>query len=74
MKYIIIASLSGLMWVTPAYAYLDPSTGSIIIQSAIAAIAGAYFVIKTYWYRIKDYFSRKNTNEPNDLNKEEDED
>ena len=41
-----------------AYAYLDPGTGSIIIQSVIAAIAAAAMVIKVYWYRIKTFFSR----------------
>ena len=41
----------------PAFAYLDPGTGSLLIQSAIAIIAGAMFALKTYWYRIKSFFS-----------------
>ena len=41
-----------------AYAYLDPGTGSIIIQSLIAAIAAGAIVTKTYWYRIKTFFSK----------------
>jgi len=40
------------------YAYLDPGTGSIIIQSTIAAVAGAAIVIKTYWYRISGFISK----------------
>ena len=39
-----------------AQAYLDPGTGSILIQSLIAGIAAAALVIKTYWYRIKSFF------------------
>jgi len=35
-----------------AYAYLDPGTGSVILQGAIAAIAGAAVVIKLYWHRL----------------------
>ena len=42
----------------PVYAYLDPGTGSIIIQSLIAAIAAGAIVTKTYWYRIKTFFSK----------------
>ena len=45
--------------VPAAYAYLDPGTGSIILQGAIAAIAVAWFTIKTYWYRILEFFGKK---------------
>jgi hypothetical protein len=48
-----ILSLLSLIWITDAYAYLDPGNGSLIIQSAIAAIAGGLFVLKTYWYKLK---------------------
>ena len=37
----------------PAYAYLDPGAGSMIIQMLIAGIVGALFTIKMYWYRLK---------------------
>ena len=40
-----------------AFAYLDPGTGSMIIQGAIAAIAMVGLTVKTYWYRLKDWFS-----------------
>ena len=36
-----------------AFAYLDPGTGSMIIQMAIAGILGALFTIKLYWYKLK---------------------
>lgn len=42
-----------------AHAYLDPGTGSIIIQAVIAAVLGAAFTIKMYWRRIKDFFAGK---------------
>ena len=37
----------------PHYAYLDPGTGSIILQAIIASVASSLFVIKMYWYKIK---------------------
>lgn len=44
---------------SPAWAYLDPGTGSMILQLLIASIAGALVVIKMYWYKLKKFFSRE---------------
>ena len=41
-----------------AYAYLDPGTGSMLLQALIGAIAGAGIVIRLYWDKIKGFFSR----------------
>ena len=41
-----------------AFAYLDPGTGSIILQGLIAALAAAGFVMKAYWYKIKSLFGK----------------
>ena len=38
-----------------AFAYLDPGTGSMILQGLIAGIAVAGFTIKNYWYKIRAY-------------------
>lgn len=40
-----------------APAYLDPGTGSLLIQLAIGALVGGWFLVKTYWARIKSFFS-----------------
>ena len=42
-----------------AHAYLDPGAGSIILQGLIAAVAAGLVVIKTYWYKIKTFFGKK---------------
>jgi uncharacterized membrane protein required for colicin V production len=36
-----------------AHAYLDPGTGSIILQAVIGTVTGALIVIKLYWYKLK---------------------
>jgi len=36
--------------------YLDPGSGSFILQVIIASLLGAGFLIKTYWKRIKNIF------------------
>lgn len=43
----------------PAHAYLDPGTGSIVLQSIIGGVAAGLFIAKGYWYRIKGFFARK---------------
>jgi hypothetical protein len=40
------------------YAYLDPITGTMIIQVIVAAVAAATLTIKTYWIKIKAFFLR----------------
>ncbi len=37
-------------------AYLDPGTGSIIIQVVIATFVGGMFAAKLYWRRIRTFF------------------
>jgi len=37
-------------------AYLDPGTGSIIIQVVIASFLGGMFAAKLYWSRIRTFF------------------
>ena len=36
-----------------SFAYLDPGTGSMILQIIIAGIAGIVFFIKTNWKKIR---------------------
>lgn len=41
-----------------AAAYLDPGTGSMVLQGLIAAIAVVGFTIKSYWYKIRAIFGK----------------
>ena len=43
--------------ISDAYAYLDPGTGSIIIQSLIGVFVGIAIAFKIYWFKIKEKFS-----------------
>ena len=51
-----------LAWVTifpsDALAYLDPGTGSLIVQSVIAALAAIGYGLRLYWGRIQSWFKR----------------
>ena len=54
---IAITALSIAAIATPAHAYLDPGTGSMILQGLLAGIAGALVMGRLYWIRIKLFFS-----------------
>jgi hypothetical protein len=43
--------------------YIDPGSGSYFIQAVIAALFGAWFWIKSYWTRIKQFFMKKTSGE-----------
>ena len=45
-------------FVSDAYAYLDPGTGSVILQALIGVIAGVLITLKIYWYKLKEKLSR----------------
>lgn len=36
-----------------AFAYIDPGSGSLVIQVIVGALVGAGITIKVYWLRIK---------------------
>jgi hypothetical protein len=40
------------------FAYLDPGSGSLIVQIVVGAIAGSALVVKLYWRKFKSLFSK----------------
>jgi hypothetical protein len=39
-----------------SYAYLDPGTGSMLLQLLLGGVAGLLVIGKLYWYRFKVFF------------------
>ncbi len=39
-----------------AFAYLDPSTGSMILSAIVGILATLGLAVKTYWYKLKSLF------------------
>ena len=56
----LLGSLLLLAMTGPAHAYLDPGTGSILLQMLLGGVAGGLVVIRLYWARIKSWFSPRN--------------
>lgn len=50
--------ISTVLFSAPSHAYIDPGTGSIILQGLLASIAVGLGVVRTYWHRIRTVFSR----------------
>jgi hypothetical protein len=50
--------------------YIDPGSGSYLIQAIIAAVLGALFYFKTIWWKLKSFFKKpkKDAENPNDIN------
>lgn len=55
----LLAACLLLLAPAAAYAYIDPGTGSFVIQGIIAAVVGAGFAIKMFWQRIKSFLTGK---------------
>ena len=52
----MVALLSLLGFAPHAQAYLDPSTGSMILSAIVGLFATAVLAIKTWWFKLKSLF------------------
>jgi len=59
IKQILILIGVSCLFAKPANAYLDPGSGSYMIQMLIAGVAGSGLMIKAFWTRIKSFVAKK---------------
>jgi hypothetical protein len=57
---LIIASLYSVLGTENAY--LDPGSGSFILQLILASLLGGLLLLKTYWKKISNFFRGKSPN------------
>jgi hypothetical protein len=57
MSKLIAVTLLVLLVSSPAYAYLDPGTGSMLVQGLVAALAVASAAVAAFWTRLRQFFS-----------------
>jgi len=55
MMLLSIIVLSGVAF-DDAFAYIDPGSGSLVIQLIVGALVGAGITIRVYWLRIRMNF------------------
>ena len=58
-RLVLLTLVVLLMVPLSAQAYLDPTTGSMVISAIVGLFASLALAIKTYWYRIKSFFKPK---------------
>jgi hypothetical protein len=49
---------------TCAYAYLDPGSGSMLLQLLLGGVTGMVVIFKLYWQRVKGFFNRRGSTGP----------
>ena len=57
-RAVIACSLTLAAAPTPAWAYLDPGTGSLILQMLVAGALGALVYMRVAWDRTREFFGR----------------
>ena len=63
-KIAVLAAINisaALIFIKPAYAYLDPGTLTYFLQTMIALLVGLSLYIKLYWSSIAAFFTGKKT-------------
>ena len=59
-------AILGIIYGGPVYAYLDPGTGSIILQGLIAGFLAIAAAGSVFWQRIKSFFAKLSFSEKSD--------
>lgn len=58
-KYLLyLVIIISFVFTTSANAYLDPGTGSIILQAILGFIAASIATISLYWSKLKFFFTK----------------
>jgi hypothetical protein len=69
----VVLFLTGILLILSpsqyAHAYLDPASGSMLLQLLLGGVAGIVIVVKLYWERFRKLFQRKSI-EPDGLQKD----
>ena len=67
MKICFISTVIYFFSLTNSYAYIDPGSGSIILQAILAFIAAIVSTASFYWNKIKFFLKNKFKKKDEDL-------
>ena len=57
VRFIVFTALVAVC--LPAFAYIDPGSGSAIVSLIIGFFVALGLTVKTYWYKLKGLFTRQ---------------
>jgi hypothetical protein len=63
-RILLFALVACLSITSPAYAYLDPGTGSMLLSAIIGVAAAVGLALKLFWYRLVGLFRGKKGGRP----------
>lgn len=69
----LLIILGLISYTSPVFAYLDPGTGSLLLQGLIGGVAVAMSFLSIYWQKIKAFFSKKEVDSDTEEDFEENE-
>jgi hypothetical protein len=64
MKFVL--AVMSLLFITDTHAYLDPGTGSMLLQVILGGIAAVGVAIKLYWHKLRAALGMAKKGEPKD--------
>ncbi|MCP4291950.1 MAG: hypothetical protein GY780_08960 [bacterium] len=59
LPFFLVVLTSLMMLTSPAYAYIDPGTGSFLVQGLIAGVIAVGVTGKIFWAKIKSLITGK---------------
>ena len=62
----MIITVLFLLYMTDTEAYLDPGTGSMLLQVVLGGIAAVGVAIKLYWHKLRAAFGMAKKEDPED--------
>ena len=74
IQYLMLSIAVLVVSTAPAHAYLDPATGSMILQAIATAGIGAMLYFAWFWRKIKDFFGGATAKKIGSDNKDADKD
>jgi O-antigen/teichoic acid export membrane protein len=63
-KTILLTLILFAFVVQPAFAYIDPGSGSAFMSVIIGFFVAIGVLIKTFWYKIKSFFGLSKNSKP----------
>ncbi len=66
IAFVAMTATIVLLFPKPAHAYLDPGTGSYLLQLLIAGVLASLFAVKLFWKQVKTFLKKcigKKTND-----------
>ncbi len=67
-----LAAVAVSLAAQPAFAYLDPSTGGMILSAILGLFATVGLALKTYWYKLKNIVTGRKPEASTEATEEQD--